>query len=126
MISQELKFEANFPTAQKVEELFRSCNLWDDNVFILEGPLEETLVHPSVVSLSLIHIDVDFYEPTRAALELTYGKLSPGGYVIIDDYGVDMFNCNDAVDDFRTAYGIHEPVHPITDYAVYWKKENHV
>jgi hypothetical protein len=126
LFTQTLKFAANFPTPGDVERLFRSCNLWNSDVTILEGPLEKTLLHPSIESLSLLHIDVDFYEPTRAALELAYRKLSPGGYVIIDDYGVDMFNCKDAVDDFRAANGITEPKYFMTDYIVYWRKERHV
>jgi O-methyltransferase len=36
---------------------------------------------------ALVHIDVDLYEPTRAAFEFFYPRLSPGGVMICDDYG---------------------------------------
>jgi Macrocin-O-methyltransferase (TylF) len=36
---------------------------------------------------ALVHIDVDLYEPTRAALEFFHPRLSPGAVMICDDYG---------------------------------------
>jgi O-methyltransferase len=111
-----------FPGAAEVEQLFRTCELWDELVSIVPGALEATLPTLGVERLALLHIDVDFYEPTRAALELAYPKLAPGGYVIIDDYGVGAFNCKEAVDEFRAQHGIVAPMRFMTSYAVCWKK----
>ena len=36
---------------------------------------------------SLIHIDVDVYEPTKHILENTWEKIVEGGVLILDDYG---------------------------------------
>ena len=36
---------------------------------------------------SLVHIDVDLYEPTRDAVAFFYPRVSPGGILICDDYG---------------------------------------
>ena len=36
---------------------------------------------------SLVHIDVDLYEPTLAALEFFWPRMSPGGIIVCDDYG---------------------------------------
>ncbi len=115
-----------FPVAADVERLFRRAGLWDKQVRILRGALEDTIPQNNISSLSLVHIDVDFFEPTYAALSLTYPKLSVGGYVIIDDYGVPSFNCKDAVDQYRREHGITEPIHMISDFIAYWKKERHV
>lgn len=117
----------DFPTASSVQALFVKHDLWQTtDIAILEGDLAHTLPTIDASAYALVHIDVDFYEPTQAALELTYPKLSLGGYVIIDDYGVEMFNCRDAVDDFRGKYGITESLHFMTNYVAYWKKEHHV
>ena len=35
---------------------------------------------------SLIHIDVDVYEPTKCILEYTWDKIVKGGILILDDY----------------------------------------
>ena len=37
---------------------------------------------------SLIHIDVDVYEPTKCILEETWDKTVNGGIIILDDYGI--------------------------------------
>lgn len=36
--------------------------------------------------ISLLHLDVDLYEPSVATLEHFWDRLSPGGILIIDDY----------------------------------------
>lgn len=48
---------------------------------------------PSVLSqlpdgpYALVHVDLDLYEPTRAAFDYAYDRLSPGGILLCDDYG---------------------------------------
>ena len=54
--------------------------------------------------LRLIRLDGDMYESTIVALASLYRKLSPGGFVIIDDRAVGA--CKAAVDDFRRDHGI--------------------
>lgn len=41
--------------------------------------------------ISLLHLDVDLYEPTLCALEYLYPLVSPGGVVILDEYGQEKF-----------------------------------
>ena len=43
------------------------------------------------LSFSLVHIDVDLYEPTLASLEFFYPRLSKGGIIICDDYNVSAY-----------------------------------
>lgn len=116
-------FLPSFPQKKDIRKLFKRCNLWDDNVHILKGPLEETLVDSPFSNLCFLHIDVDFYEPTLAALEINYPKLAKGGYVVIDDYGVDIFDCREAVTHFRTKNSIDTPIIKMSNYIAYWKKE---
>ena len=37
---------------------------------------------------AVVHIDVDLYEPTRDALEFFWPRLSPGGVIVSDEYGL--------------------------------------
>ena len=50
-----------------------------------------------------------------------YGKLSVGGYLIVDDYGV-VPACQAAVHDFRDRWRIKEPIVEVDWTAVYWRK----
>lgn len=38
-------------------------------------------------TISLLHIDVDLFEPTLSSLEFFYPRMSPGGVIVCDDYG---------------------------------------
>ncbi len=50
---------------------------------------------------ALVHIDVDLYEPTRAAFEFFYPRLSRGAVMICDDYGfASCPGARKAVDEF--------------------------
>jgi len=55
------------------------------------------------------------------ALVSLYDKLSPGGYVIIDDYN-GLKRCNDAVDDFRKELGLASELDLIPGAGAYWRK----
>ena len=53
--------------------------------------------------VALLHVDCDFYEPTRLCLETWYPKLSPGGFVQIDDY-LEFAGSREATDEFLAAH----------------------
>jgi O-methyltransferase len=50
-----------------------------------------------------------------------YPKLGSGGFLIVDDYGA-LPNCRRAVEDFRHAHGITEPMVTVDWTGVYWRK----
>jgi O-methyltransferase len=61
------------------------------------------------------------YESTTDALDALYQRVSPGGFVIVDDYGI-IPACRAAVTDFRERNGITDPIIPIDDSGVYWRR----
>ena len=73
------------------------------NYSLIRGNIIETL--PSYLTnnpekrFSLIHIDVDVYEPTRHILENTWYKIVKGGILMLDDYGT-VEGSTRAVDEF--------------------------
>jgi O-methyltransferase len=71
--------------------------------------------------IAVLRLDGDMYESTYLALSSLYPKVSPGGFIIIDDYGA-LPRCKAAVDDFRAAESIHEPIHVIDWTGVYWRR----
>ena len=56
------------------------------------------------------------------ALNALYDKVSPGGYIIIDDYN-NFDSCKAAITDFCKARGIKPKLRPIDDLAVFWQRE---
>jgi hypothetical protein len=51
------------------------------------GLVEETIPRLAPERIAVLRLDTDWYESTRHELEHLYDRLSPGGVLIIDDYG---------------------------------------
>ena len=58
-----------------------------DRIKFVKGPVEQTLPGDVPDRISLLRIDTDWYASTRHELIHLYPLLSPGGILIIDDYG---------------------------------------
>jgi O-methyltransferase len=53
----------------------------------IKGKVEDTLPEAAPQQIAVLRLDTDWYESTRHELEHLYPRLSPGGVLIIDDYG---------------------------------------
>lgn len=106
---------------ETVRDNFARYGLLDEQVRFLEGWFRDSLPRVSGETWALIRLDGDLYESTIDALRNLYPNLSPGGYVIVDDYGA-MPPCKEAVDDYRREHGIEAAIEPIDWTGVYWRK----
>jgi hypothetical protein len=104
-----------------VKATFAKYGLLDEQVVFLKGWFSETLPSAPIRKLAVMRLDGDWYDSTREALTHLYPKLSIGGYVIIDDYGM-PFGCRKAVDEFRESLRIRDPLQAINRQAVFWQK----
>lgn len=107
---------------EQVQDNFRNYGLLDHQVRFLPGWFCDTLPRAPVESLALLRLDGDMYESTIDALDALYGKLQPGGFCIVDDYGC-IPACRAAVHDFRKYHGINDPMHVIDWTGAYWRKQ---
>jgi O-methyltransferase len=103
-----------------VKANFERYGLLDDQVCFLKGWFCDTLPTAPLGRLAIARLDGDLYESTMDALSVLYPKLSVGGYLIVDDLSIGQ--CRDAVDDYRKARGIDEPIVSIDWTGGYWKK----
>jgi Macrocin-O-methyltransferase (TylF) len=80
------------------------------------------------IQFSIVRLDGDTYDATWIGLTTLYKHLSPGGYMIIDDYS-DWRSCRAAVDTFRAQNKIESPMIVIPykpgeeSRGVYWRKD---
>ena len=107
-------------TRQEVEENFRRFDLLDEQVRFLPGWFEDSLPDAQTGPLSLLRVDCDLYSSTRTVLETLYPRVSRGGWVIIDDYGI-LPPCQLAVDEYRAQHGISAEFERIDSHAVCWR-----
>jgi len=107
-----------------VKRNFEAYGLLDNQVQFLKGWFKDTLPTAPMTQLAVMRLDGDYYESTVDALHNLYGKLSVGGFVIIDDYGQDDWTyCRKAVDDFRAAEGITAKMVRVDSTCHYWQRE---
>jgi O-methyltransferase len=103
-----------------VRATFERYDLLDDNVAFLKGWFSDTLPAAPIERLAVLRLDGDMYGSTWDALEALYPKLSPGGFCIVDDFGV-VAGCQRAVLDYRAKHGITEPIEAIDGWGVFWR-----
>jgi len=89
-----------------VRQAFRKLGVSLDHVKIIPGWFDSTLRTAAVNNIAVLHIDADWYESVKLALDVFYDKVVPGGYIVLNDYGA-WQGCNQAVDDFVAARNLH-------------------
>jgi O-methyltransferase len=108
---------------ETVRANFERYGLLDDQVRFLVGWFSETLSSAPINKLAVARLDGDLYESTWDAIAVLYPKLSPGGFLIVDDYGC-VPACAKAIGDFRAKHGITEPIEQIDWTGVFWRKHS--
>jgi len=59
----------------------------ESNLHFVKGKIEETVPETVPRQIALLRLDTDWYESTKHELEHLFPLLSPGGVLILDDYG---------------------------------------
>lgn len=99
---------------------FERFGLLDDKVHFVKGWFSESLPTAPIEKISILRLDGDYYSSTMDALQALYDKVSPGGYVIVDDYNA-FAGCKAAIHDFFAEKGINPELVTIDRIAVYWR-----
>ncbi|MGL5824325.1 MAG: TylF/MycF/NovP-related O-methyltransferase [Nocardioides sp.] len=86
-------------STEDVEAGLRTLPYPYDRFTLVKGPVEETIPEHAPESIALLRLDTDWYESTKHELEHLYGRLQPGGVLIIDDYGT-WAGSKEATDEF--------------------------
>jgi O-methyltransferase len=105
----------------RVREVLRLCTVPDQAVTLVKGWFQDTLPKLSVSRIALLHIDADWYDSVRVVLEHLYDRVSPGGYVVFDDYGY-WEGCRKACDELRATRHIRTPLVDVDGVGAYFQK----
>jgi hypothetical protein len=73
-------------------------------VHYVPGTVEQTIPAQAPERIALLRLDTDWYESTDHELRHLYDRLSPGGVLLIDDYG-DWAGSRKATDEFLDRTG---------------------
>jgi O-methyltransferase len=87
----------------RVRDAMASVGYPAERLHFVKGRVEETLPERAPDRISLLRLDTDWYESTRHELEHLYPRLSPGGILILDDYGC-WQGAREATDEYFMAH----------------------
>jgi O-methyltransferase len=113
-------------SVDQVKKNFDFYGLLDDRVRFLKGFFSDTMPTAPIDRIAVLRLDGDMYESTIVVLDNLYSRLSDGGVVIVDDYGM-LPECNRAIEDFRAKNKIADPLQIIgyvngKPLGAYWFK----
>ena len=78
-----------FSPLNEVTQTMARSGIAMNNVRFVKGKVEDTLRDPSVLlpaAIAVLSLDTDWFESTRVKLDLLWPRLSPGGWLYVDDY----------------------------------------
>jgi O-methyltransferase len=113
-------FDALAVSLEEVQANFERYGLGDEQVVFVKGWFRDTLPGLADHTWAVVRLDGDYYESTMDGLVNLYPGLSPGGWLIVDDYSIEA--CRLAVRDYREQHGITDEIHRIDWTGVYWQK----
>lgn len=75
-----------------------------EKIHLVRGLVEDTIPDQAPGRLALLRLDTDYYTSTAHEMRHLYGRISPGGILIIDDYGK-FVGARTAVDEYFNTSG---------------------
>ncbi len=76
-----------FSSLEEVRENTLSTGYKNNNIFFVEGKVEDTIPKTIPRKIAVLRLDTDWYESTKHELIHLFPLLQPNGVLIIDDYG---------------------------------------
>ena len=76
-----------YASVDEVRDNVASTGYPMDLARLVQGPVEETIPSSAPQSVAILRLDTDSYESTRHELGGLVDRVSPGGVLIINDYG---------------------------------------
>jgi len=87
-----------------------------DRLLFIEGFVQDTLPSNDCEHISLLRLDTNLYESTKAEMEYLWPKLATGGVFLIDDY-FRWLGQKKAIDEYLAAHGVHMLLTRLDDHS---------
>jgi O-methyltransferase len=104
-----------YGAVEEVRANMATTGLAAERIRLIQGKVEDTIPGAAPDRIAVLRLDTDWYESTRHELEHLWPRLSPGGVLILDDYG-HWAGARQAVDEFFLDHGDSPLLHRI-DYT---------
>jgi O-methyltransferase len=104
-----------------VREVLGKVGVPDSAYTLVPGWFQDTLPTLPVDRISVLNVDADWHDSVLQVLDALWDRISPGGYVHLDDYGY-WQGCRQAWHEFAARRGITAELVPIDGLGVYLRK----
>lgn len=94
----------------------------DNRLHFMPGKVEESLPREAPDKVALLRLDTDWYESTKAEMDVLFSHVSEAGVIIVDDY-YRWRGSRKAVDDYIRDHGIRIFWSRIDDHSVVGVKQ---
>jgi O-methyltransferase len=119
---QSAKFAGAWVGSEReVRRLLRRVGVPEDRCEVVEGWFEQTLPAAEKRPIAVLSVDCDFYDPVGLVLEQLYPHVSPGGFVLVNDYGA-FVGARRATDEFLARELPGTELTQLDKDAVYFQK----
>jgi O-methyltransferase len=99
----------NTGSVRLVNEIFKKIGYPNEKIRVVPGWFNETIACAPIKDVAILHIDADWYESVKIVLDMLYDRVVPGGFVVLDDYGL-WPGCRRAVLDYFSEHDISETI----------------
>jgi len=106
---------------EQVKDNFEKYELLDERTQFVKRLVSRHDSPPEVTNILVLRLDGDMYESTWLVLNHLYPKVSPGGFIIVDNYRA-IPSCRAAVDNFRAQQSILSPISKVDWTGIFWRK----
>lgn len=106
---------------EKVRQAMQISRFSEENYKIQKGWFEETFKTPLPQTVSLLHIDADWYDSVTLSLNTFYDLVPDGGVIILDDFG-HWEGCREAFYDFIAQRGLKPLLERFGHTQAFWLK----
>lgn len=104
-----------------VKQRMESTGFPSDRIVYRKGWFKDTFDEPSATSISLLHLDCDFYDSVLSSLRRFYDSVVDRGVILLDDYGA-FPGCRVAFYEFCEERGIRPMLHTYDQTRAWWCK----
>lgn len=95
-----------YASLEEVKNNLTTSNYPQEKLEYVKGKVEETIPKVTPEKIAILRLDTDWYESTKHELIHLFPLLSPGGILILDDYGF-WKGQREAVDEYFKNHNIH-------------------
>ncbi len=106
----------------QVRDAFSGFGVLDDRVRFVQGSYAAALPSAPIETIALLRIGAGLGDAAGEALDALYDRVSPGGFIVIDDYSASP-EVRKAVDDVRAKRGVDVLVERVDWSGGFWRAE---